>query len=336
MAEHRVAESRPVTLSRTTTRARAIALACIVALGFAAVPTAATAQTGASISATRAAIDATANQWFEAQRAVTALDLKIQSLTETLAPTERRVAQLQQTADARAVRLYESNTQGISSVVGGNVMTSDPLEIGRKAALIGQANEDDRVVVDELVAAISDLAARRDELVATRSAQVKTLGDLTVQRQTLDAQLTLLTGQAAHAADRSRLASSVRSEAQATAPTAPAAAEAVPVTATQPVQATSIPIAVPPTHAAVSPHHDEPFLVCTRAHESNDNYSAVSGSGYYGAYQFLPTTWNVTATHAGRLDLVGVLPSVATPYDQDEMAWALYLWQGNSPWGGRC
>jgi peptidoglycan hydrolase CwlO-like protein len=336
VAEHRVAESRPVTLSRTTTRARAVALACVVALGFAVVPTAATAQTGASISATRAAIDATANQWFEAQREVTALDLKIQSLTETLAPTERRVAQLQQTADARAVRLYESNTQGISSVVGGNVMTSDPLEIGRKAALIGQANEDDRVVVDELVAAISDLAARRAELVATRSAQAKTLGDLTVRRQTLDAQLALLTGQAAHAADRSRLAASVRSEAQATAPTAPAAAEVVPVTATQPVQATSIPIAVPPTHAAVSPHHDEPFLVCTRAHESNGNYSAVSGNGYYGAYQFLPTTWNVTATHAGRLDLVGVLPSVAAPYDQDEMAWALYLWQGNSPWGGRC
>ena len=28
---------------------------------------------------------------------------------------------------------------------------------------------------------------------------------------------------------------------------------------------------------------------------------------YYGAYQFAPTTWNTTANHAGRLDLIGVL-----------------------------
>jgi hypothetical protein len=38
----------------------------------------------------------------------------------------------------------------------------------------------------------------------------------------------------------------------------------------------------------------------------------------------------------GRLDLVGVLPSTASQYDQDEMAWSLYLWQGTTPWGGRC
>ena len=76
--------------------------------------------------------------------------------------------------------------------------------------------------------------------------------------------------------------------------------------------------------------------MCTRARESNGDYSVVSSAGYYGAYQFPPTTWNATASHAGRLDLVGVLPSHASPYDQDEMAWALYQWQGDGPWGGRC
>jgi hypothetical protein len=87
----------------------------------------------------------------------------------------------------------------------------------------------------------------------------------------------------------------------------------------------------------VSPHHNDPFLVCTRAHESGGNYSVVSSSGlYYGAYQFLPSTWTATAAHAGRMDLVGVLPSHASAYDQDEMAWTLYQWQGNGPWGGRC
>ena len=336
VAEHRVAENRRViTLSRTPPRIRAIALACVVALGFAAVPSAATAQTGASIAATRAEIDATASQWFAAQRQVAALDFKIRMLTQTLAPTERRVASLQQSADARAVRLYESNTQGLSSVVGGNVMASDPLEVGRRAALIGQANQDDQVVIDELEAAIADLSARRTELQAVRATQAENLRYLTARRETLDAQLASLSREAARAAGQSRAAASVHNSAPA--PTAaPTSADPAPLSKT--IEIATLPVAATtPAHPAVSPHHDEPFLVCTRARESGDNYGAVSASGmYYGAYQFLPTTWNVTAAHAGRLDLVGVLPSTAGPYDQDELAWALYVWQGNSPWGGRC
>jgi hypothetical protein len=57
---------------------------------------------------------------------------------------------------------------------------------------------------------------------------------------------------------------------------------------------------------------------------------------YLGAYQFLQATWNVTASHAGRAELVGVPANVASPYDQDEIAWALYQWQGAGPWGGSC
>ena len=86
-----------------------------------------------------------------------------------------------------------------------------------------------------------------------------------------------------------------------------------------------------------SPHHDDPFLSCVRQRESGGNYGAVNPAGpYLGAYQFLAATWNVTASHAGRSDLVGVPPNVASPYDQDEMAWALYQWQGKGPWGGGC
>ena len=98
---------------------------------------------------------------------------------------------------------------------------------------------------------------------------------------------------------------------------------------------TSIGVAAP-TDNRVSPHHDDPFLTCTRARESAGRYGVVSPSGYYGAYQFLPSTWDATAVHAGRRDLVGVLPSLASPFDQDETAWALYQWQGPGPWGGRC
>jgi len=81
------------------------------------------------------------------------------------------------------------------------------------------------------------------------------------------------------------------------------------------------------------------FLACTRAHESDTagGYRAVSPGGTYrGAYQFLPSTWNNTARHAGRDDLVGVDPAAASPADQDAIALHLYQWQGKGPWGGRC
>lgn len=67
--------------------------------------------------------------------------------------------------------------------------------------------------------------------------------------------------------------------------------------------------------------------------ESGGNYAAVSPSGrYYGAYQFLPSTWDSTAASVGRHDLVGVRPDHAAPADQDAMALALYNSRGASPW----
>jgi hypothetical protein len=87
----------------------------------------------------------------------------------------------------------------------------------------------------------------------------------------------------------------------------------------------------------VHPHHDDPFLSCVRQRESGGNYAIVSSDGlYYGAYQFLQTSWNATANHAGRPELVGVPPNQASVYDQDDMAWDLYQWQGTGPWGGHC
>jgi hypothetical protein len=96
---------------------------------------------------------------------------------------------------------------------------------------------------------------------------------------------------------------------------------------------------IPPPAPArrVDPNH--PFLVCTRAHESDSSggYRAVSASGTYrGAYQFSQSTWNSTALHAGRPELVGVDPASAAPQDQDHLALVLYQWQGASPWLGRC
>lgn len=78
------------------------------------------------------------------------------------------------------------------------------------------------------------------------------------------------------------------------------------------------------------------FLACVRHRESRGDYGAVNGSsGAAGAYQFLPGTWNNTARHAGRPDLVGVNPAAASASDQDAMANHLVSWVGTSPWAGQ-
>jgi Transglycosylase-like domain len=92
------------------------------------------------------------------------------------------------------------------------------------------------------------------------------------------------------------------------------------------------------TSSSASPSQD-PFLKCTRAHESDSagGYHAVSPGGVYrGAYQFLRSTWNNVARAAGRPDLVGVDPAAASTADQDQLALFLFHQAGPAPWGGRC
>lgn len=82
-----------------------------------------------------------------------------------------------------------------------------------------------------------------------------------------------------------------------------------------------------------------PFLVCTRAHESDTagGYAAISPDWkYFGAYQFLRSTWDSWANSIGWHWLVGVRPDQAEWWEQDYMAWTLYQSAGNGPWGGRC
>jgi hypothetical protein len=84
---------------------------------------------------------------------------------------------------------------------------------------------------------------------------------------------------------------------------------------------------------------DDPFLKCTRGHESDmaGGYQAVSPGGMYrGAYQFDRGTWNSAAELAGRPDLVGADPAAVAPADQDQVAMALFHARGGQPWGGRC
>jgi Transglycosylase-like domain len=104
---------------------------------------------------------------------------------------------------------------------------------------------------------------------------------------------------------------------------------------------TKAPVAAPTTTAAppttTIPASAAAFLACIRMRESHNNYTAVSANGVYrGAYQFTQSSWDMAANHAGRHDLVGVLPDHASPANQDAMALTLYEWMGSAPWGGAC
>ena len=80
-----------------------------------------------------------------------------------------------------------------------------------------------------------------------------------------------------------------------------------------------------------------PFLQCVVQAESGGDYSINTGNGYYGAFQFSQSTWNLAAQDAGLSYLVGVVPSSATKAEQDTVAVALYALDGNQPWlGDRC
>ena len=66
--------------------------------------------------------------------------------------------------------------------------------------------------------------------------------------------------------------------------------------------------------------------------QSQGDYGLVDSSGqYFGAYQFTVGTWDRLATQRYP-DLLGVLPSEATPEDQDRMARYLWLESDSARW----
>jgi hypothetical protein len=264
--------------------------------------------------------------------------------------------------------VYRTSPSRVASIVG----SASALSAARRVRFIDRLNARDQAIFARLRTATEDLKRHRRTLQRDRRAQEQALGDLREQSAAIDAKLALAQQQERLAA-AAFVASTAAAEAEATrqsdatpadatqaaavpsstaAPassTAAPAPETVPSTTSAPVTATAAPQPAAPAAPAqptapsyegtpgVHPRHDDPFLTCVRARESGGNYSIVSSDGlYYGAYQFLKTTWNSTANHAGRPELVGVQPNLASVYDQDDMAWALYQWQGAAPWGGYC
>jgi uncharacterized protein YlxW (UPF0749 family) len=320
---------------------RLVAVACTSALGLLPAVTAAHASTASDqVAVTRQAIDDVAQRWFAAQADAARLDASIADVEHQITIAQASIDRARKIATARAVVIYKNSDVGLTSIFGDTALDS-----ARRAQFVDDANAGGDAAIAQLTAAVASLHAERRDLESQRSQQQKTLREVSTERVALDAQLAGLRMQARHdavvalTAARDRIARSratVHLRAFAALPQAdPLAAPTAPP---GPVTVAAAPVAVAPvrTDNRVSPHHDDPFLACTRSRESGGRYTAASPSGYYGAYQFLPSTWDSAVVHAGRLDLVGVLPSRASPFDQDETAWALYQWQGTGPWGGRC
>ncbi len=133
------------------------------------------------------------------------------------------------------------------------------------------------------------------------------------------------------------------------APTTAAPTTAAPTTAPPATVAptTAPPATEPPVEAETAPAEAEPApeveadtsgpsaadWEALRQCEAFGSYTIQSANGlYHGAYQFGVGTWNAIASSVGRTDLVGVLPSDASPADQDAMALALWNQSGWSPW----
>jgi hypothetical protein len=293
-------------------RAGALVGVLLAALGaLVAVP--ASAQQGGpdqAVAAAQARADQAANVYLDALIRSEKLDAQVAELEQGLAVLEQHVAELRDNARGRAVEAYKRSGIPIGLQLGERATTMDS---ARRTVLLDLLTTRDDNAAAELRKARQDLEGQRQELKGAQQQQADVVGRLKDDEQRLNAEL----GAAQN--ERRRVAA-----APAPAPAAAADAPVGPSTAYAP-------------RAGEHPQHNDPWMVCTRRIESGGNYQAYNGSGpYYGAYQFTQGTWNSTANHAGRGELVGVDPRNASEYDQDDMAWTLYQWKGKAPWGGRC
>ncbi len=212
-------------------------------------------------------------------------------------------------------------------------------------------------VVDQLHTAQAQLQAHQATL---RHQQDQDRADLATQSTDLDQANTSADHLAAlHSQVTGQLASAVAAQAAAQDAAAAAAVAAAqkqaahtPSTTSRPTTAhpvTTIPVTtstgtsapapvVPPSGAGANLPDPalNPFLQCVIQRESGGDYSINTGNGYYGAFQFSQSTWNIAAQDAGLSYLVGVLPSSATKAEQDTVAVALYSLDGGRPWTGDC
>ena len=298
----------------------------VVAL-FAGVFVTAAAASEDSTQTLRARVDAIGERFFAAKETARRLDEQLHGLDQKLALARSKEKALHPVAKATAVQLYQGSAQGFSAWFD----VADAMESARRAELLSRASDRTQAFLDEYKNAADRLARQREQVAQARDKQARVVADLAKQEAALER--LLAQAQQAYMKRLAARADVLTAQSAATKP-APAAAAPVAPPASPPAP---IPVAAPPPPASgTNPHHNDPFLVCTRTRESAGDYRAVNLAGYYGAYQFSQPTWDVTANHAGTPQLIGVRPDQASAWDQDQLAWVLYQWQGNGPWLGLC
>ncbi len=276
--------------------------------------------TDQAVAAAQARADTAANAYFAALDKSQELDRQVADLQQNIAQIEQRVAELRDTARARAVEAYKRSGTPVAAQFGDHASAMDS---ARRTVLLDLLNARDDDAANRLRHARDDLGTQKDDLDAARQQQANVVNQLKGEEDKLNADLVSAQNERRRVAEQQAAAAATPAvPAQTASAPAPKGDGAAPAPSSN----------YTPT-AGESPHHNDPFLVCTRTRESGGNYQAYNPAGYYGAYQFSQSTWNATANHAGRGDLVGIDPRSASEYDQDEMAWTLYQWQGKGPWG---
>jgi peptidoglycan hydrolase CwlO-like protein len=286
-------------------------------------------QADQAVAEAQAQVDDVAGAYFDALQRAQQLDSQIAQLQGRIDETRQRVTELKQITNDRAVAAYKRSGNSLGSVF---LDSSGAADTAQRIKLLDLVNAHDDDAVRLLRRSQDDLSREHQDLEAARGQQADAVARLKDQDVEVNAKLVAAQTQRQVALDQQLQA---QQQAEAEAAAAAAAAAAAPPT-TQPAPRPNNPAPVPansvPT-GGVSPHHNDPYLTCVRRHESSDNYQAYNPGGpAYGAYQFLQSTWNLAANHAGRGDLVGLDPRRASQYDQDEMAWTTYQWQGKRPW----
>jgi hypothetical protein len=314
-------------------RAWPVALARITLVGVVILGTAAnaSAQTGPAssgsgdptVTALRQQADAASGAYFAALSRYQAVSAQINTLEAQLPQLRDQTAALLRDAQGRAVTAYENAG---SAQLGVLITSGDAMTAARRAQWLSALNARDSHALTDLKRTADRLRSEERDLRTAQATQASSLQSLDAQGRDIDAKLNA-------AVSRER---QLAAAAAATAAT-PAASTATPNgSGSAPSGSAAAPAAPPPNYQpspGENPHHNDPFLTCVRAHEGS--YTSVNPAGpYMGAYQFLQSTWDSAANHAGRTNLIGVPPNQASPYDQDDVAWALYQWQGKGPWAG--
>ncbi len=286
----------------------------------------ATAQTSdPSVSQLQADVDAVNSKYFSALAEYTAADVAVKDNETVVADLKAKAARAKALARERALLAYKSSGAGLAAIVAGSdtarrSQAGPPHRPGEPARPLGLQ------VVPGHGQGAQGQAGRRCATPALARSSRSPISSSRPPRSTPSSPR-----------PRPGHRQPPRPPSRPNSARPPLRAAAAATTTTPAPKPAPVP---PPNYGGTpgtNPHHDDPFLACVRTRESGGNYGAVNPAGpYLGAYQFFQATWNGAAAHAGRMDLVGVPANVATPYDQDEVAWSLYQWQGAGPWGGHC